>query len=232
MSSVIIPLAGPDFFLEKYGIKPFYKTNENQNLIDYILDSRPWSEKNGDLFIFILKKDAPLIQEVIDHIKSRFSAPQFVFLSSFTKGSLFSALSGVSLINDIDCPVIIDLADIFFTLDLNVKDCFLNHSSIDCIVPYFHSTNNSFSYLQIINGFVIDAKEKEVISNNASAGVYIYRNAQIFLHAVLFAMNNPSVCSKNSIFYTCPTINHLKNKHQSILALAVRNAEPFSLVFH
>ena len=231
MASVIIPLAGPDFFSEKFGLKPFYKIDGRQYLIDYILNSRPWSENNGDLFIFVLKNDAPYLQELINHIKSRYLDPKFVFLGSYSKGSLFSALAGSALISDFDAPVIIDLADIFFNLDLNVKDCFFNNKHIDCIVPYFHSSHSLFSYLSIQNGFVIDAREKEVISNNASAGVYIFRNNQIFLDAVLFAINNPSLCMKNSIFYICPTICHLKHKQKSILPLIVSNAEPFSISF-
>jgi hypothetical protein len=56
-------------------------------------------------------------------------------------------------------------------------------------------------------GRVIEAAEKKLISTNASAGTYIFRNSAIYLSAVAHAYANEATQAYNNLFYVCPLFN-------------------------
>ena len=58
-------------------------------------------------------------------------------------------------------------------LDMNKLDYFFRE--YDALALTFESNMEKYSYLQIKDNLVINAAEKKVISNRASAGVYFYK---------------------------------------------------------
>lgn len=56
-------------------------------------------------------------------------------------------------------------------------------------------------------GFVQEVREKDVISENASVGIYLYSKGSNFVNAAI-----DMIIEKNKInneYYTCPTYNYL-----------------------
>ena len=90
-----------------------------------------------------------------------------------------SSLCGVGMLSDDkNEPIIIDLADIYFDTDIipfnNIN------TDISGIAFSFKSSFSKYSYLKLDkDGYITEAKEKIVISDNASAGVYCFRNSSM-----------------------------------------------------
>ena len=73
----------------------------------------------------------------------------------------------------------------------------------------FKSNLDKYSYYKIENDIIKYAQEKKVISNNASTGVYIYKNAYIFLEAFSKVLSKVEDYLYNGSLYLCPIVNGL-----------------------
>ena len=231
----IIPLAGPDFFKKEYGIKPLTKYNED-TLINFILNSRPWIYNkeilNEDL-IFILK-DTKESKKFENYVKKLYSGSKIVKIPETTQGALMTILSGLSIIKDFDEPIIIDLVDIIYEIKnyKSIKSMFLERN-INAIIPYFKSNNNKFSYLLIDkSNKVIKAEEKNVISDNASAGTYIFKNLSILLSAINYSIKNREDVMYNNLLFVCPSVNGIIEQNSIVEPLKVKLIESLSTFFH
>ena len=65
------------------------------------------------------------------------------------------------------------------------------------------SGTEPFTYVWYKDGLIIEAKEKVVISDNASAGVYCFRNSTILLEAIAYTLNNNKYMHNNLFFKGC-----------------------------
>jgi hypothetical protein len=235
MSLVIVPLAGPDFYSEEFGIRPLHKLVDGGTLIDVVLLSRPWvlNVINGvGRIIFVLRGFNEHSEKMKAHLISLIPNSEFVMIENVSMGSPFSVIAAISQIKNIDEPIVIDLADILFDTDLNVDTFFQDNESVSGLIPYFHSSIEKFSYLRIIGNSVVEAREKTVISPYASAGVYCFRGFYEFLCAFNYCVNNPKICQVNGSYFICPSFNGLIEKNKNVLAIEVSNPEPIGAIFH
>ena len=238
----IIPLAGPDFVNKDFVIKPLFKI-ESTPLIKKVLNSRLWV-KNGELesqnMIFILK-DIKESLECENYLKKEFLNCKIVKISSYAKGALMSSLSGVSLIEDFSQPIIFDLVDIAFDFEkeVNIEDLFKKNNDLGAILPYFKSNNMSYSYANIKDNYVLETKEKKgwnfknttLKEGNASAGVYFFRNLNIFLNSSADSIKKFADYNYNNNLFLCPAINSVVEQKKKVLAVKVKNIESFGLKF-
>ena len=232
MINIIVPLAGPDIYLDNNNIRPLHVVNSNPMILD-VLKSRVWikGEKSAEStnYIFILRKIGKDYEKLESFLKKNFNNSKFVTLSSLTQGALFSALCGSSMIEDFSAPIIIDLGDISCNLRFNPSQYFNDNKKVDGLIPYFKSSHPKFSYLEKTNRIVNNIKEKEVISNFASAGIYIYRNFKILLNSIIYAIENESICSINDTFYVAPTMNSIIKYGKEVHTFEVKNVRPYSI---
>lgn len=85
------------------------------------------------------------------------------------------------------------------------QDWFIRNPSDGTIITFYsNSIKNSFVKIDSL-GWVIEAREKEVISNLATTGVYIWRKAKYFTRAA-HEMIDRNIRVNNE-FYVCPTYN-------------------------
>jgi NDP-sugar pyrophosphorylase family protein len=203
---VIVPLAGPDFVRADGSIKalePF----QGQPLLKYALDSRPWASK-AKQYSFVLYDCQEARRFAHDYLSHWYKGCSVVYLSAFTRGAAISALSGLSVLDEFCQPLIIDLADIIYNSNINIEQVLEADQSIGGIALVFESNNPQYSYLASdSNGQVVEAAEKRVISDQASAGTYIFRNCATALKAVAHAIENESSQTHNNLFYVCPLFN-------------------------
>jgi len=203
---VIIPLAGPDFVSADGAIKALI-TFSGQPLLLHILKSRPWAE-TADSYTFILKDGEATRCFAEQHLRAWYPDATVIFLSSFTRGAACSAMAGVACQRNPQTPLIVDLADIFYTSTLNVEDRLKQSVCCGGLALTFRSANPLYSYLRTDEfGRVVEAAEKKVISTNASAGTYIFRNSAVYLHALAHAFSNEPRQVSNNLFYVCPLFN-------------------------
>lgn len=223
--NLIVPLAGPDIYNERYGIKPFIEI-EGQPLITRALESRSWYSKNHNL-LFALKEHQKL-HELKKGLKGFFPQSQFVVMENYTKGALLSALAASSLIQNYDNPVVIDLADILFESTINITDTFKDET-VGALLPLFQSNHEGYSYAEIQEGRITKAREKKLISSNASAGVYIFRNFATFLDGVSHSLRNAKELSFKDNLFLCPAINGVIESGLKVLPTEVKFTKSVSL---
>jgi hypothetical protein len=203
---VVVPLAGPDFVSPDGAIKALTPISGHL-LLQHVLASRPWApDVRGYTFIL---KDGDLMRTFSEqYLRPWFPDSTVVYLSSFTRGAACSAMAGVACQRDPHVPLIVDLADILYSSNLNVASRLMRSTRCGGLALTFSSTNPSYSYLRLDEaGRVIEAAEKKLISTNASAGTYIFRNSAIYLSAVAHAYANEATQAYNNLFYVCPLFN-------------------------
>ena len=214
---VLVPLAGPDFIQEDGSIKAL-TSFKDQPLLKYVLNSRPWASK-VELYTFILYDCAQTRNFVANHLSKWYQNFSIVYITNFSRGAAISALAGISLIKNFSEHIIIDLADIIYKSSTNVDGIFQSNSEIGGIALVFDSQNPQYSYLGTDNkGMATVAVEKIVISKNASAGTYIFRDCATLMKSLAHAVENEASQTFNNLFYVCPLFNGvLAHKKQVVL---------------
>lgn len=203
-----MPLAGPEYFGPNSYVKGL-QTYKGNPVLWQILQSRPWADQVLR-YSFILR-DLPEAHEFAKtYLLEWFPGSQCVFLSRETAGALPSALSGAGcFFQDSDKPLIVDLADIDFTLsDFDVHEVFAQTDKLGGVIPAFQSTSANYSYmLEDENGAVVRTAEKQVISQMASAGCYLFCSLDLFLQTCGLSLNDAETYSYKGLFYLCPSFN-------------------------
>ena len=234
MSLVIVPLAGPDFYTDRFGVRPLYPVG-NVTLIEHVLGGRPWMPRilsdDGQL-VFVLRETGRPTEEMLAFLAKKYPSAGTVVLGSLSAGAPLSALAGIALARHHAAPVIIDLADIAFDLAWDPTDYFRHHESVDAVVPTFTSDDPKFSYLATEGKRVVAAREKQVISNQASAGVYCFRDVPTYLRATSYCLRHPNVCKVGAALFLCPSVNGLITTERDVHVIDVQNAEPIGRIFH
>lgn len=206
----IIPLAGPDCYDPSYGVRCLQDL-DGTPLIQRVVTSRYWYKseelKNSD-YIFVLR-EGEYLEELRNFLKSAFPGCRFVVLSRMTKGALLSSAAALSLIDDFDQPIMVDLADIDYQANFSPTTVFSQNPDIIGILPYFYSSEEKYSYLRMEQDFVLETAEKKVISNKASAGTYCFRNFSAFCKAIDGSVLNRKKLSHREALFLCPSYNCL-----------------------
>ncbi len=221
---VIVPLAGPDFVKSDGSIKaltPF----AGEPLLRSVLRSRPWAS-TAKSYTFILQDTDETRAFADKHLRQWFPHAILIFLSATTRGAACTALAGISCCPDPFSPVIIDLADIHYELNLDIVSTFEGSLSCGALALTFQSSNPLYSYLRTDDtGKFVEAAEKKVISRHASAGTYVFRNSNIYLQAMAHAFSNEATQSYNGLFYVCPLFNGVLSHQMDVKLFEVDHVE-------
>lgn len=230
--TIVVPLAGPDFVqsngslkaLTLYQEKPLIESVLNQrNYTQYLLDNEKLQ------YVFIFQANSPY-QPLTDLLDQRFPGNRKVFLSTYSGGALYSALAATSMIQNPNEHLVVDLIDIAFKWPSNPFLQFKN-PEVGGILPVFTSHDPGYSYAVIQDGFIQETKEKVVISEHASAGVYIFRDLPRFLLAASGSIADKSLYFKN-IAFLCPAMNGLIRAGQKVSPFPLTAVDSLSLKFH
>jgi len=203
----IVPLAGPDFISDD-GIIKALASFDDGFLLEKILKSRPWhSQIQKYIFILIDRQETRAFAR--QYLKEWFPNSDIIFLESTTKGAALTILAGLTQIHEFNSAIALDLGDILYETTMNPLSIFAKDESIGAIVPTFKSNNSIYSYIAFKADKSLIAREKEVISENASAGTYIFKNVEAILYGVFYSAANADELSYNHLLYVCPMLNAL-----------------------
>ena len=205
----IIPAAGPDFVSRDKLVK-LAADFDGSPLIDKTLLNRSW-RKPDDKYIFIFQNNN-VTRAYFNELKHSFENVECIFLSTLSNGAADTVLAGLS-ITDPNTTICIDLADIIIKDNIERAEIQNLLSSHEAVALTFDSQDDIYSYLKFnINEFIL-AKEKVVISNNASAGIYFYRNKSILLSAMSKILDIKEFMVREMNF-VCPLYNGCKTVAQ------------------
>jgi hypothetical protein len=221
---VVVPLAGPDFISREGDLKANIKFDE-EPLLRRVLTSRPWATNLASHDYSFVMFDAPETRAfAANALLDWYPDATITFISCHTRGAALSALAGMAIGADIDAHVIVDLADIFYESALDPVVVFEENSDCGGIALTFHADNPAYSYISLnSSGFFDQAAEKQVISNNASAGTYIFRDMATYLRALAYSLDNKASQTHCDLFFVCPLFNGVKDQGKRVLLEPVTN---------
>lgn len=136
-----------------------------------------------------------------------------------TQGAACTALFSISEINNDDNLLIIN-ANEYINIDYANTILNFNSQKLDAGVVVFKSIHPRYSYVKLDNNsFVVEASEKNPISNNATTGFYWFSKGSDFVNAAMSTIKKDA--RVNDLFYICPTFNEmiLDNKRIGIFKI-------------
>nr|WP_210415719.1 glycosyltransferase family 2 protein [Bdellovibrio sp. ZAP7] len=206
--NVLIPMAGagsrfanagykkPKPFIDVMGVPMIERVMNNLKVKDarYILIAR--------------KEHLEQERELANKIQQNYNA-SFVTIDRLTEGAAITVLHARKHINN-DSPLLIANSDQIVDVDIQayVDDMF--DRSLDGSIMTFIDNDPKWSYAKLdAKNHVTMVREKEVISDQATVGIYLYKSGKMFVDASIdMITQNDRV---NNEFYVCPTYNYCIN---------------------
>lgn len=228
MTVCLVPLAGPDLFHPEFGFRPLFPV-EGRPLIEVALEGRSWRPMlRGEDYVFVVREVAG-VGRLVDFLTSRWLGCRVATVSALTGGALLSALAGVALA-DPTRPLMIDLADILFVCEHDFAAPW--PAGLGAVTPCFPSEESCYSYIREEDGRVVEAAEKRVISDKASAGVYVFRDPGVFLAAAAHSLANRERLAYRGVLFVCPAMNGVLAQGLDVAAPPVTDVRPVGKLFH
>ena len=205
MINIVIPMAGAGSRFAKAGYdkpKPFIDVL-GKPMICHVLDNLNMPDAK---FILLARAEHySNEQETVNWIKKNYNV-EFVLIDKLTEGAACTVLYAHRLINN-DTPLLIANSDQI--VDMNIED-YINDSekrSLDGSVLCFEDNDKKWSYAKLDeNGLITEIREKEVISENATVGIYYFNKGRDFVeNAIDMIVRNERV---NNEFYVAPVYNY------------------------
>ena len=188
MLNIVIPMAGAGsrFKAEGYDLpKPFIDIN-GKMMIEHVLDGVNYP--NAHYTLIIQKQFEEDNKEQLEKLSKNYHVA-FISVERLTQGACCTALASHEVINN-NLPVIFADSDNIFNskaFQSFVNDCFKR--KLDGSLLTFNTDKECFSYAQTDeNGFVIKTREKEVISNHAITGIYMFTRGSDFVKCAIDMM--------------------------------------------
>ncbi len=226
----IVPLAGPDLEHVEHRFRPLVPHN-GRPLLDVALNGRAWRGKlTGADYVFVVR-EVDGIAELIAWLGEAWPGCRIVRLPALTGGALYSVLAGVAAYEGDAEVLIVDLADIIFG-DGPVDPEQMFDPGVGMIVPCFTSDEPCYSYLRTEMGQVVEAAEKRVISDAASAGVYMFRDRAVFLEAAAHSIRHRERLAHKGALFICPMANGVIDAGLRVLAPHLAAVAPAGKAFH
>ena len=205
MINIVIPMAGAGSRFAKAGYtkpKPFIDVL-GKPMICHVLDNL--NMKNAKFILLARAEHYNNEQETVKWIQSNYNV-EFVLIDKLTEGAACTVLHAHRLINN-DIPLLIANSDQI--VDMDIKD-YINDSEerkLDGSVLCFEDNDSKWSYAKLdSNGLITEIREKEVISENATVGIYYFNKGRDFVeNAIDMIVRNERV---NNEFYVAPVYNY------------------------
>ncbi|MCQ2789921.1 MAG: glycosyltransferase family 2 protein [bacterium] len=203
--NVVIPMAGVGSRFQKAGYqkpKPFIDVLGKPMICQVLSNLSGLDAK----FILIARKEHCLQeQEIVNWIKENYNV-EFVLIDKLTEGAACTVLHAHRLINN-DAPLLLVNSDQIVDIDMAdyIKDA--DDRALDGSVLCFEDDDKKWSFAKTDeNGLITIIREKEVISNNATVGIYYFKKGSDFVeNAIDMIVRNERV---NNEFYVAPVYNY------------------------
>ena len=151
----------------------------------------------------------------LDNIVKLLNTNAIVFkIPGETQGAACTALFSISEINNSDNLLIIN-ANEYINIDYASIIENFQKNNYDAGVVVFKSIHPRYSYVKLNeSGLVVEASEKNPISNNATTGFYWFSKGSDFVDAAMSSIRKDA--RVNNLFYICPTFNEMILKNNKI----------------
>ena len=206
--NIVIPMAGAGSRFVKAGYKdpkPFIDV-DGKTMIERVLDNLQYP--NARYILIARKEHLESRLDLASAIKKKYNV-EFITIDKLTEGTVCTVLHARKLINN-NIPMVIANSDQIIDIKFEdfVNDCLQRHLDGSIMTFLDEERNPKWSFAKVDErGFVIEVKEKQLISNRATVGIYMWQKGKDFIDSSIdMIAENERV---NNEFYTCPTYNYL-----------------------
>lgn len=226
--NIVIPMSGEGTSFIQAGYtfpKPLIDIN-GKPMVQLTIENL--TPKFQHKFIFIPKKehyDKYSLHQIFHNI----AKGNFVTLPQIapTRGAACSVLNAVDFINNEE-ELIIANADQIVDVDINKFIQFARKSRADGVIMTFSSHHPRWSYARIDKkGKVLEVAEKKVISDQATVGIYYFKQGLAFVRAA-FSMIEKNIRFNND-FYVCPIFNEMILDGKNIINWEIKQSQMHGL---
>ena len=221
MINVVIPMAGAGsrFAIAGYNVpKPFIEFN-NKMMIEHVLGS--FDEIDAKFILVLQEKFLTEHKEQLEQLQSKHNL-NFVTVPKLTMGAAITALAAHKEIDENFDIIFADSDNIFKQSDIKNFISFARSNDLSGALLTINSDKPCYSYAKTDeNGYLVETKEKEVISNHAITGVYYFKSLQQFRDSVIDLVVESDL-SKGE-FYMSNVYNHLRKITDKIGVFDIEN---------
>ena len=216
--NILIPMAGLGSRFEKAGFtfpKPLIEIH-GKPMIQWVIDSLKINAK----FIFIVQSQHQQKFNIKSLLKYLYPNSKIIETNGLTEGAACTSLLATEFIDN-NNPLLIANSDQYIEWDSAKTFYKLSERNVDGAILTFKSTHPKWSYAKINeNNEVEKVAEKEVISDNATVGVYYWKRGKDY---VRFAndMIKKNIRTNNE-FYICPVYNEAIKNNKKIITEEVK----------
>ena len=187
---IIIPMAGEGKRFKNEGIKKpkFMIEVKNKSLFEWSLASLPTDISKKIIFICLYEhekefKVSKFIKNIMDKKYPKLKY-ELIYINEITGGQVETVLHVKHLVRPESSIMIFNIDTHFVSSRLKSRVLTMNNREVDGLLGCFESDDDNLSFIKLNKtGFVEEVKEKEVISEYASTGLYIFTNAEVFFEA-------------------------------------------------
>lgn len=205
MLNIVIPMAGAGSRFKKAGYakpKPLIDVFGRPMIEIVIKNLTPQQDHR---FIFICQKEHVRqysLKNLFNTITQRF---HIIEIDGLTEGAACTVLTASELI-DSDDPLMIANSDQYIEADINSYLLKMQELSLDGLIMTMWADDKKWSFVSLDHqGYVNKVVEKEVISNEATVGVYNFARGSDFVNAAKKMISLK--LSVNHEYYVAPCYN-------------------------
>ena len=170
-------------------------------------------------FIFLILREHAKDFSLDSHLRKWVPNCEIVFVDSVTEGAACTVLLAKDLVNTSD-PLMIANCDQW--VDIRIDDYLAagDPGDVDGLIMTMWADHPKWSYVRFDEtGGIIEVVEKEVVSNEATVGIYNFRRGSDFVRgAEMMISKNLRV---NNEFYVAPAYNELIAEGKNLIVYNV-----------
>ena len=198
----------------------------NKTIAQYVVESLKPIINNKNNIIFVIKKEDSEKYYLDSTLKLLVPQSKIIQIQNGVSGAAVSVLLAVEEINN-DDPLLILNGDQI--IDKNPLELIKNMEQYDAGVVVFNSIHPRWSYIKCDeSGYVIEAVEKNPISNLATAGFYYFTKAQYYIEGAKKMILKGS--NLKGVYYVCPVFNELILEERKIIPVKIDAGSYHSLM--
>lgn len=204
--NIVIPMAGAGSRFQKEGYKdpkPLIKIH-GKPMIEVVINNLKPSCNHK--FIFICQEEHVSKYGLQEKLTNWSPGCEIVEISGITDGAARTVLKATNLINNKQ-PLMIANSDQY--IDFNIEEYLkAMKNELSGLIMTMTADDNKWSYVGLDkNSLVTHVVEKEVISNEATVGIYNFAEGQMFVKAANSMINKD--LRVNGEFYVAPAYNEM-----------------------
>jgi len=212
MLNIVIPMAGAGSRFAKEGYiypKPLIEIDGIPMIKLVISNLRPTKDHR---FIFICQQEHLIKYNLEKKLNDWSPGCVVIGINGVTEGAACTVLQAEKYIDNED-QLMIANSDQYIDCDVN-KYLQVMDGNLDGLIMTMSADDPKWSFVELNNGKVITVVEKEVISNEATVGIYNYRCGRDFVMSAKEMLKNK--IKVNNEYYVAPVYNLMIAKKANI----------------